>query len=153
MLCAALSALRHVPRSVFWGSSAAESGRRAPASASPRLGNFAGLHKKLRWLPVLSACLLPHPSPLQGRMVVGGATTIAELAQALESWAAEHPSAPTPASTKPSNGGAAAAAAAEGQRPAEPAEPFAALAATLRRVAGTHVRNAATVGGNLALAR
>lgn len=62
---------------------------------------------------------------LQGHLLVGAAVTIAELAAALSSHAAKLP------------GG----------------QPFASLAAMLARIAGSHVRQAGTVGGNLALAR
>lgn len=58
---------------------------------------------------------------------MGAATTIAELAEALSTL----------------GGGAAGG----------PSAPFDTLAATLKRVAGTHVRNAASVGGNAVLAR
>lgn len=64
---------------------------------------------------------------LQDMLTVGAATTIAELAEVLCTL-----------------GGTAAGG---------PSAPFDTLAATLKRVAGTHVRNAASVGGNLVLAR
>ena len=76
--------------------------------------------------------------------MVGAATSIAELAQALDSEI-QIPSDTPSSAAKPSSAGAGGTSA--------PAPPFAALAATLRRVAGSHVRNAATVGGNLCLAR
>ncbi len=62
---------------------------------------------------------------LQGRLVVGAAVTIAELVASLTFHAAKLPA----------------------------GQPFASLAAMLARVAGAQVRQAATVGGNLVLAK
>lgn len=75
----------------------------------------------------------------QDALVVGAAVTIAELADFL--------------SSDPSAAAGSTAGGANGKTTGQAQPPFAAMAATLRRVAGTHVRNAATIGGNLVLAR
>ncbi|KAL4447705.1 hypothetical protein ABPG75_004924 [Micractinium tetrahymenae] len=77
-------------------------------------------------------------TPTESHLVVGAAVTIAELVSALSSHAAS-------AGKAPSAAGAATAG--------EPCSPFASLAAMLARIAGAHVRQAGTVGGNLVLAK
>ncbi|KAL4424396.1 hypothetical protein ABPG77_005639 [Micractinium sp. CCAP 211/92] len=74
-------------------------------------------------------------TPTESHLVVGAAVTIAELVAALASHVASA-----------GTGKAAPGAAGEGG-------PFAALAAMLSRIAGAHVRQAGTVGGNLVLAK
>ena len=74
----------------------------------------------------------------QDALVVGAAVTVAELADALSSEAG-------------TAGGTAGGT--NGSTTTQAGSPMAAMATVLRRVAGTHVRNAATVGGNLVLAR